>query len=181
VFGFQSIDSVLAALEEPVSLTLYVTPTTLPEWLVEAPVTIEQVATDIAAGANGKFTFQTIDLDDPNSPVSRQVMTEQYGLQPIAISPFSDQSYYLHMVLQTGDQAQLLFPSGELSEAEIRTTIESALKRVSSGFLKVVALWTPADTPTPDAFGQPQPSLKQYQVIADQLRPISNVTPSINF
>jgi ABC-2 type transport system permease protein len=170
VFGFQSIDSVLAALEEPVSLTLYVTPTTLPEWLVEAPVTIEQVATDIAAGANGKFTFQTIDLDDPNSPVSRQVMTEQYGLQPIAISPFSDQSYYLHMVLQTGDQAQLLFPSGELSEAEIRTTIESALKRVSSGFLKVVALWTPADTPTPDAFGQPQPSLKQYQVIADQLR-----------
>jgi ABC-2 type transport system permease protein len=170
VFGFQSIDAVLAALDEPVSLTLYVTPNFLPEWLIEAPATIEKVAGDIESEASGKFTFQSINVDDPNSPVNRQTLFEQFGLQPIAVSLFSDQSYYLHMVLQIGNEAQLLFPSGDLSEADVRTTIESALKRASSGFLKVVGIWTPPNVPAQNAFGQPQPSLKRYNTIAEQLR-----------
>ncbi len=181
VFGFQSVDALLAAIDEPVKLTLYTTPNTLPEWLVQAPETIQTVAGDIQADSKGKFTFEMVDLDDPNSSVNRQTMLDRYGLQPIAVSLFADtlsgtdQSYYLHMILQIGDEAQLLFPSGDLSEAEIRTSIESALKRASSGFLKVVGLWTPPDIPTPDPFGQPQPSFKQYSVIAEQLRRDYNV------
>ncbi|MCB0193751.1 MAG: Gldg family protein, partial [Anaerolineae bacterium] len=66
--------------------------------------------------------------------------------------------------------AQLLFPSGDFSEATVRTSIESALKRSTSGFLQVVGVWTPPDTPTQDAFGQQQPSLKRYNTIAEQLR-----------
>ncbi|MDX1523029.1 MAG: Gldg family protein, partial [Anaerolineae bacterium] len=170
VFGFQSIDSVLASFEEPINLTLYVTPATLPEAWQDAPVTIEQVAADIAARSNGKFSFEIVDVDDPNSPVTRQTMQEQFGLQPVLVSLFSNETYYLHMVLQIGQEAQLLFPSGELSEANIRTAIESALKRNSTGFLKVVGVWTPPDTPTPNAFGQPGPSLKRYNTIRDQLR-----------
>jgi ABC-2 type transport system permease protein len=175
VFGFQSIDAVLASLDKPVNLTLYVTPDTLPEWLAEAPDTIAKVAGEIEAQSNGKFTFQSINLDDPNSAISRQTLLEQYGLQPVAVTLFSDQTYYLHMILQIGDEAQFLFPSGELSEADIRTAVESALKRVAPGFLKTVGIWTPVDMPTPNAFGQPQPSLKQYTVIAEQLRQEYNV------
>ena len=74
------------------------------------------------------------------------------------------------MVLQIGNEAQLLFPSGDLNEANVRTAIESALKRSSPGFLKVIGVWTPPDAPGANAFGQPQPSLKRYTVIADQLR-----------
>ena len=81
---------------------------------------------------------------------------------------YAIRSYYV--ILEAGDQPQLLFPSGDLSEADIRTTIESALKRSSSGFLKVVGLWMPPNTPTPNAFGQPSPSFKQYNNIADALR-----------
>ncbi|MEM7347150.1 MAG: Gldg family protein, partial [Chloroflexota bacterium] len=107
----------------------------------------------------------------------RQILAEQYGLQPIAVSIFSPDTYYLHMVLQIGDEAQLLFPSGDLSEADVRTTIESALKRASSGFLKVVGMWIPPNQPTQNAFGQQQPSLKQYNRVIEQLRQEYTVQP----
>jgi len=175
VYGFQSVDAVLASIERPVNLTLYYTPNSLPEWLADAPTTIETVANDIAAGSGGKFTFQQVDVDDPNSNVSRQTMAEQFGLQPIAAALFSDQTYYLHMVLQIGEEAQLLFPSGDFTEATVRTSIESALKRSSSGFLKVVGVWTPPNQGTPNQFGQMTPSLKQYNAIAEQLRQDYNV------
>ena len=170
VYGFQSIDAVLAAMDEPVRLTLYSTPGTLPEPLGQAPATIEKVAMEIEASSNGNFTFESADLDAPDSPVNRQAMYEQYGLQPIAVSLFSDQTYYLHMILEIGDQSHLLYPSGDLSEASIRNSIEAALKRGSSGFLKVVGLWVPPDQPTQDMLGQTQPSLKQYRTIGEQLR-----------
>lgn len=177
VFGFQSIDAVLAGMEQPVNLTLYTTPNTLPDHLANAPDTISKVAQEIQADSNGKFTFQSINVDDPNSSVSRQTLFEQYGLQPIAVSLFSDQSYFLHMILEIGNEPQLLFPSGDLSEASVRTTIESALKRASPGFLKVVGLWTPPNTPTQNQFGQQQPSFKQYNAIAEQLRQNYAVRP----
>jgi ABC-2 type transport system permease protein len=170
LYGFQSVDAVLATMNEPVRLTIFITPDTLPEWLVEAPETITKVAGDIQADSNGKFTFDMVNPDAPESFISRQTLYEQYGLQPIAVSLFSDQSYYLHMILQIGDQAQLLYPTGTLNEADVRTTIESALKRASTGFLKIVGLWTPPSQPTQDMFGQTQPPLSGWQTITEQLR-----------
>jgi len=170
VYGFQSVDTVLAALEEPAGLTVYVTPNTLPEGLADASATIEKVAKDIAAESNGKFTYTVVDPDGPDSPVTRQDLYDRYGLQAFATSLFSGESYYLHMVLQVGDQAQVIYPSGELSEADVRTAIESALKRVSPGFLQVVGLWTPPAEPTQDVFGQMQQPLSSWQRLPDSLR-----------
>lgn len=169
VYGFQSLDTVLAAMNEPVTLTLFVTPDTLPDWLVDTPDTIEKVANEIADSSNGKFTFQVVNPDGPNSSITRDTLAAQ-GIQAFPVSLFDSSSYYLHMLLQIGDQGQLLFPSGDLSEADIRTTIESALKRSSPGFLKTVGLWTPPDIPQQDMFGGQQPSFKQYQQIGEQLR-----------
>jgi ABC-2 type transport system permease protein len=170
VSGFQSIDAVLASLQQPATLTLYVTSSTLPAGLKEAPQIIQKVANQIQERANGKFTFETVDLDAPGSKVTRQTMVEQFGLQPIAVSLFSDQTYYLHMVLQVEGNKQLLYPSGDMSEATLRSAIESALKRGARGFLKVVGVWTPPDVPQQNMFGQPMPSFKQYNSIINQLQ-----------
>ena len=170
VYGFQSIDAVLAAMQEPVKLTLYVTPDTLPGPLKEAPQTIQKVAEQIQANSNGKFTFETVNVDAPGSQTTRQELFDRFGLQPIAVSLFSDQSYYLHMVLQLGGKNQLLYPSGDLTEASVRSAIESTLKRSSTGFLKSVGIWTPPDQPQQDMFGQQMPSLKQYNSITEQLQ-----------
>jgi ABC-2 type transport system permease protein len=170
VYGFQSIDTVLAQSENPVRLTLIVTPDTLPEPLQGVPGTIEKVASDIQNESGGKFTYEVVNPDTPGSSLDRQAILDQYGLQPIPVSFFSDQTYYLDMLLQVGDQTQTVFPGGELSEADVRTSIESAIKRGSSGFLKVIGLWTPPPQGGTDAFGQPLPSLARYETIREQLR-----------
>lgn len=170
VYGFQSVGAVLAALDEPAELTIYLTPETLPEWLVDVPETIEKVAQDVAGESNGKFTYTVVNPDAPGSPVTRQELYELYGLQPYAVSLFSAESYYLHMVLQVGDQVGIVYPSGELTEADVRSAIESALKRSSSGFLQVVGLWTPPATPTQDMFGQMQEPLSSWERLTEALR-----------
>jgi gliding motility-associated transport system permease protein/gliding motility-associatede transport system auxiliary component len=169
IYGFQSIDAVLASLSQPAKLTLYVTPDTLPGTLKDAPATIQKVAEQIQNNSEGKFVFESVNVDAPGSTVTRQAMLDRFGLQPIAASLFSSESYYLHMVLQVGDKAGLVYPSGELTEASVRSSIESALKRSSTGFLKVVGLWTPPVVPQQDMFGQQLPSLNEYNSIGEQL------------
>ncbi|MDY7075673.1 MAG: Gldg family protein [Chloroflexota bacterium] len=170
VYGFQSVESVLAALDTPAELTVFLTRNTLPEWMADVPATIEKVGQEIASESNGKFTYTMIDPDVPGSPITRQELYETYGLQPYAVSIFSSETYYFHLVLQVGDQAQLVYPSGELSEADVRTAIESALKRSAPGFLQVVGLWTPPAVPTQDMFGQMQQPLSSWQQIGEALR-----------
>ena len=169
VFGFQDVDTVLAGLTEPARLTLYVTPNTLPADLQTAPATIEQVASQLATESNGKLVFETVDPTTPGSQVSAQTLYETYGIQPYAVSLFSPDTYFLHMVLEVGDKAQVIYPPGDLSEAEVRKALEAGLKRLSTGFLKVVGVWSPPEQPTPDPFGQMQQPLSTYQAVRQQL------------
>ena len=177
IYGFQSIDAILGAVGDPVKLTLYVTPNTLPVSLAQAPEAIGKVAAALEAESGGKFTFGIVHVDSPGSPLSRQELYDRYGLQPIPVSFFSPDTYYLYMLLEIGAEAQVLYPSGDLSEASIRTAIESALKRASTGFLKVIGLWTPPDVPQQSGFGQQMPSFKRYDMLAQVLRENYTVRP----
>ena len=172
--GFQSLDNVLAALPGPVTLTLFATPNSLPQALKTAPQTIQKVAADLAGKSNGKFTFETVDPDAAGAKVTRQQLLATYKLRPIAVSPFSEQSYYMDMALTTTDasgkaKTQLVYPAGDYTEADVRTALESALKRSSTGFLKVIGLWTPPETPTQDLYGQQQPALRTWRQVRQQL------------
>jgi ABC-2 type transport system permease protein len=169
VFGFQSVDAVLAELDEPVNLIFFVTPQTLPEWLAPTEAAIRQVAGEIQAGSNGKLLFSVIDPTASNSQVTPQQLAEVFAIQPIPVALFSADSFYMHLLIQSGDESQVVYPSGELSEAEVRAAIESALKRISTGFLKVVGVWTPPETPTQDMFGQLQQPLSTYRLVRQQL------------
>ncbi len=174
--GFQSVDAVLAALDQPVNLTLVVTPETLPEPLLGAQETILRVADEIAAEANGNFTVETL----VPTPEDQQRLLDQYGIQPYPVSFFSNETYYLHMLLtapdgQGGESVQVIYPDGDLSEATVRTAIESALRRNTSGFLSVVGLWTPPATPTVDQFGQQQQPLATFNTLRQQLSAVYEV------
>ena len=63
----------------------------------------------------------------------------------------------------------MLYPPQDASEANVRTAIESALKRASPGFLKVVGLWTPTLQPTQDVFGQYQEPLSSWEQLQGYL------------
>ena len=172
--GFQSVDTLLASLRDATKLTLFVTPGSLPQQLADVPATFEKVGQELAGKSNGKLTFTKIDPDVQGAAVTRGQLLETYKLRPIAASLFSDQTYYLDLVLETSDAEgkvtrQLVTPAGDLSETSVRTAVESALKRTSTGFLKVVGLWTPPEVPTQNMFGQQQAPLRTWQYLRNQL------------
>jgi ABC-2 type transport system permease protein len=145
VYGFQSLDAVFASLEQPAKVTLYVTPKTLPEELKKAPDTIKAVADAITKQANGKFVFTALDVSNPQSGVDTQTLYSKYQIQPVTASIFSTDQFYLHMLVEIGSKWQVIYPSGDTSDAQIRSSIEAALKRLAPGFLHVIGLWMPPD------------------------------------
>ena len=169
VYGFQSLDAVLAALEQPARLTLYLSSATLPEMMTGVSETIQEVAKEIAELDPAKLDFALVDMSAADAPISDQELLDRYQIQPVAASFFAAETFYLHLVIEAGGEIQVIYPAGELSRVEIRGAIESALKRSSSGFLKVVGLWTPPPG-APDQFGQQMPSLQQYAILEDSLR-----------
>ena len=169
VYGFQSLDAVLAALEAPARLTLYVSQASLPEMMLDVNQTMQEVAREIAEANPAKVTFEVVDMSKPDVGISQQDLVERYQIQPVATSFFAAETFYLHLVIEAGDDIQVVYPAGEFSRVEIRNAIESSLKRSSSGFLKVVGLWTPPAA-TADQFGQQLPSLQQYSILEDTLR-----------
>lgn len=168
VYGFQSIDSILAEIQEPVNLTLFVSRNLLPESETEIIDVINQIATDIQSKSNGKFVFNTIDPDEAGASITRQQLIEEVGIEPYPVDLFSQDTYFFHMLLQNGDQSQLIYPPIEANEADIRMSIESALKRTTSGFLKMVGIWTPPTTTT-DMYGQTVQAVSSYQFALEQL------------
>ncbi len=169
IYGFQSIESLLASLDESAKLTLFVTPNLLPDGLAGAIDAVRTVADDLESISAGKFDFELVDVEANKNPQYRQKLYDQYGLQGIPVSFFSPDEYYLHMVVQVGDEAELLYPSGDFSEASVRTALEASLKRSSTGFLKVIGIWTPPDVTEQAGFGQQMPSLKEYNMVSQML------------
>jgi ABC-2 type transport system permease protein len=121
--------------------------------------------------------YTEINPDDPASGMTRQQLEQNLGLQAFPVALFSNDSYYLHLVLQNGDKAQVIYPPADPSEGAMRKAIETVLKRTSSGFLKTVGLWTPPSTPTQDMFGQMQQPLSTWQLINQQLSQEYTVKP----
>ena len=177
VYGFQSLDAVFATMPAPVKLQLVTTPATLPSSLQTVPDTIKKVADGLTKQAGGKFIFEIVDPDAAGAKLTRRALQDTFKLQPIPVSLFSDQSYYLDMLLTVGDQTQPIYPAQDFSEASVKTAIESALKRSSSGFLKVIGLWTPPAQPQFDQFGQQQQPLQTWQSLQQQLSQDYTVRP----
>jgi ABC-2 type transport system permease protein len=169
VYGFQSVDAVLAAMDNPVKLTLFETPNTVPKQLSGTEAAIKKVAGEIQEQSKGKFVFEIIDPTAANSPITPQALAETYGIEAVPVALFSSDTFFFHLLFQNGDNSQLLYPSSDMSEGEVRTAIESALKRTASGFLKTVGLAVPSEQPTQNMFGQQQPSVATFRLVRQQL------------
>ena len=169
VYGFQSLDAVLASFEQPANLTLYLSSETMPETMVEVSATMQEIAREITDGSPDKLRFEVVDMSAPDAGISEQELFDRYQIQPVAASFFALETFYLHLVIEAGDDIQVIYPAGELSQVEIRNAIESSLKRSAAGFLKVIALWSPP-AQSADQFGQQLPNLQQYSILEDTLR-----------
>ena len=166
-YGFKSVDLVLESLTENAELVFLVTPETVPESLKEAVPTIEKAARDLEQRSSGKLTFVT---ESPK--LSREAMLavyQQYGVKP-SMSILGDDAHYFHLVLSVGDKRELVVIKGELSDAAVKTAIDTALRRVSPGFVRRIGVYIPpAPPPDPPSQMNPQPQQKRPPQMYQQL------------
>ena len=171
--GFRGIDSLFTSLRDsapgdPVELALYVTPDTLPSDLAEPRGVVTQAARELAERSGATLVFREID-PGPDGSAGRQELADRYGLQPIAVSLFSAETYYFDLILTSGDQAFIVRPEDEYSPASVTAAIEAALKRVAPGFLRTVGVRVPQEGQSLDPFGRQQQPFGSWQLLQQQL------------
>lgn len=172
VYGFQSLDTIFAKVEKPMTLTAVLTPNSLPEQLAEMPATIAEVCRGLAKESAGKLDYVAIDPDDPQAEMNRDGVQSTFDIKPLKASLFADSTFFLHLLLTIEGQTERIFIDSDMGAAEIRQEIESTLKRTSSGFLKTVGIWTP---PPASPRNIMQAENGQYRVFQQVLRENYNI------
>ena len=166
--GFRSVDSLFAALRDPVELALHVTPDTLPAELDEPRALVSEAARALAERSGGTLVYREID-PGPDGSAGRQELADRYGLRPIAVSLFSTETYYFDLILEAGEQAFIVRPEDEYSAASVTAAVEAALKRVAPGFLRTIGVRLPPAGLTQDPFGRAQQPFASWQLLQQQL------------
>ncbi|HHO51476.1 MAG TPA: ABC transporter permease [Deltaproteobacteria bacterium] len=164
---FQTLESLISKLPEPAKLTAYVTPALLPEDFAGSSELLDKVGKDLAAIDPDQLTFSSV--DPSTDQALQQRLLDEYGIQPLAADLFGQQRFYLHLLIEVGDHAEAILPRGDLTEIELRSAVEAALRRAIPGQLKKVALFTakPIHMPNPQLppQAQPPPPQPDYQML----------------
>lgn len=167
--GFQSIESVMARADASAKITAYITRDSLPAEFKDVPDRIKKVADEIAAKSGGRFTYQ--EVDPATNPALQDELFQKYRFQPMAVDLFGEDRFYLHLLFQSGDHLERVFPQGEMGEGDIRTAIEAAIRRGTPGFLKTVGIFTEESGPPPmPQFGQMNPPQTDFRALERQLQ-----------
>jgi ABC-2 type transport system permease protein len=101
-------------------------------------------------------------------------------VQPLAVDFFAREVFYLDLVIKLGDQVQRVLPRSELTEADLRKAFEAAVRRLTPGQLKTVAIYTqipeppPPNPQIPPQF-QPPPPRPDYQALRQMLQADYNI------
>ncbi len=170
---FQSIDAVLARAKGGATLTAYISKENLPDEFKEVPKRLEKVAGELIEKSGGTFKYVATDpATDPN--LARDI-AQKYGFRPMATDLFAENRFYMHLVLEVGGKASLIFPQGDMSEADIRSAVEAAVKRGVPGFLKTVAILTheppqKPQNPMMQQMGMPPQQKADYRALERSFR-----------
>lgn len=153
-YGFVSLETLFGRLPANAELTAIVTRGTLPPDLAAVPDLWQKVGKELGERAGGKLQVAEVDPDSQGARWSRAALAEQFGLRPFAVSPFSNESFYLDLVLSVGDHVERIAVPDDPSEANLKNEIVAALKRAGPGSLKTLGFAAPAADPMAQ-FGGP--------------------------
>ncbi len=142
VYGFQATGDLFDRIEEPVTLIAVVSPSTLPEMFAEVPDALRKAAEELGQAAGDKFVYR--ELDPATDEAARSEAEMEWGLSPMSLGLFSDQSFYLYGLLEVGGRLEqlVLTDEGISPPASIREAVENTLRRNTPGFLKTVGVVT---------------------------------------
>ena len=175
VFGFQSLGAIFEKIQGDLQLTAVISKTGLPEQLATLPAAIDNVAQALVKESGGKLRYETI--DPGTDPQKQAEVNKRFDIEPMQASFFSEDTFYLALLLTVNDKSERVYLAADMGEAEVRKEVESILKQTSSGFLKTIGLWTPPTEAPPEMamMGQPPPK-DNYLMIQKVLPENYNLT-----
>ncbi|MBU0673844.1 MAG: Gldg family protein [Proteobacteria bacterium] len=175
VYGFQSLSSIFEKAGPDLGLTFVASAGTLPEGLNEMAGLVREAAAELGEESGGHLNFTEIDPDSEGAS-GRERIFKKFGVEPLAASIFSQDTFYFHLMLTSGETTEQIYLNGEMGKSEIRKEIEAALKKTSAGFLKTVGIWLPKAPPSPISMYQPQAADQdQYRLFQSVIRENYNV------
>ncbi len=173
--AYQAGGNAFANLHHPVTFHAYVSPAEqLPAALADLRKELEAVLQTMQKQAGDKLTVSFADPDANDGALAQQLQ-QDYGYGPQIASLFDPKPFWFYMQLDShGTTVPVPLPEN-LDKNGLQQSINVALQRLAPGFLKTVALFTPAPAAGSNPF-MGMPRGKQYQelrqVLADNLRVI---------
>lgn len=170
LYGFQPLSSIFAQNPQGFKLISIFSKANQPESFQHLPLSIKKAVDELQKETGSGLTFEEIAVDDLPT-FDQQSISERFNIEPIQASFFSNDSFYLHLLLESGTSRERIYLSPEMDDGDIRHEIEAALKRNGSGFTKTIGIWTPkTDTAAEMGMMQHGSSSVNYQIVQQLLR-----------
>ena len=171
LYEYQSGGELLPNLKQPLRFTGYISPDNkLPELLVDFKKEIVSVLSEMKENAGGTFEYELKDPDADGGAIGKEI-GERYGFRPMRAGLLDPNTFYFYMVVKSGDEEMQVPLPEDLAKVSFRRSLEAAVKRFSSGFMKSIAVYTPP-MKAPDISMRQfrMPSGKEFQVLQKMLK-----------
>lgn len=143
ISSFRSGGDVYNDLPNAVIFKAYVSPAEqLPAAFKDFRSVLETTLERMSEESGGKLSFEFADPEAGDGELANE-LNATYGFVPQVAGLFDMQPFWFYMVLESANSAVQIGLPEELSENNLRTNIESALKRKAPGYLKTLALVAP--------------------------------------
>ena len=164
LYAYQGSGDLFDNISHPVTFKGYISPDDrLPKQLVDMRKELDVLLEDLKEKSGGKLVADIQNPDENDGALAKKIESE-YGFRPMAMSLFSNNTFWFYMVLEgNGRIVQVPLPD-DFSKESLQRGIEAALKRFSRGFLKTVAMHTPAAP----GYGMPA-SCKRFSWLRDAM------------
>ncbi len=173
MYGFQTTDNLFQTLAGPAVFTGFISADNkLPDVLREYKQTLTNTLSELSENAAGKLQIDIKDPEEGDGSLAKEI-EEKHGFRPMAANIFSNNRFYFYGLLSTKDKAITVPLPEDFNEAGAKSSIESALKRLSPGFLKTVGIVEPPRQAPPSfnpAMMQQPPNQKTFRAIQERLK-----------
>jgi ABC-2 type transport system permease protein len=141
--GYRSGGDAFATLPDNVVFKAYVSPVQkLPKALADFRSSLESTLEELVDSSEGKLSYEFLDPDAHGGELGQQ-LNQKYGFVPQVAGLFDTQPFWFYMVMESGaDHVQVALPS-EFTQAQLSQSIESAMQRLSPGYLKTIGFVVP--------------------------------------
>jgi len=171
LYGFQSVEALFADLEKDVEVISWISDAALlPQDSREIPGYLAEVCDELEEKGGDKFAYRAEPA--PTDPAAQEALFREYGVRPFRTSFFETETFYCSAVLRFGGAVEPLYLVEQTSQAGVRESILSSIRRLAPGFVKTIGIHRPGPSIPPEIarqMGRP-PERPDYELLTETVR-----------